>query len=48
MRLIIQARAADMSRRRVIEELLLDGVPVEPGDGTQPPGDGGPGTAAGL
>jgi hypothetical protein len=37
-----------MSSRGVIEELLLDGVPVEPGDGTQPPGDGGPGAAAGF
>jgi len=34
--------------RGVIEEFLLDGVAVEPGDGAQPPGDGGPGAAAGL
>jgi hypothetical protein len=32
----------------VIEELFLDRVAVEPGDGAQPPGDGGPGAAAGF
>ena len=32
----------------MVEELLLDRVPVEPGDGAQPAGDGGPGAAAGL
>jgi hypothetical protein len=32
----------------VVQELFLDGVPVEPGDGAQPPGDGGPGAAAGF
>jgi hypothetical protein len=34
--------------RGVIEEFLLDGVAVEPGDGAQPPGDGSPGAAAGF
>jgi hypothetical protein len=37
-----------MSRRGVIKKLFLDGVPVEPRDGAQPAGDGGPGPAAGL
>ena len=32
----------------MVEEFLLDGVPVEPGDGGQPPGDGGPGSAPGF
>jgi hypothetical protein len=32
----------------VIEQLFLDGVPVEPGHGAQASGDGGPGPAAGL
>jgi hypothetical protein len=30
----------------MFEEFFFDGVPVEPGDGAQPPGDGGPGPAA--
>jgi hypothetical protein len=30
----------------MIEQVLLHRVPVEPGDGAQPPGDGGPGTTA--
>jgi hypothetical protein len=30
----------------VIGEFFLDGVRVEPGDGAQPPRDGGPGAAA--
>src|SRR6266705_3105741 len=29
-------------------EFFLDGVPVEPGEAAQPPGDGGPGAAAGF
>ncbi len=37
-----------MSGWGVIEEFLLDGVAVEPGQGAQPPGDGGPGPAAGF
>jgi hypothetical protein len=35
------AGTADMGGRGVLEELFLDGVPVEPGDGAQPPGYGG-------
>jgi hypothetical protein len=37
-----------MRRRRVIEQVFFHRVAVEPGDGAQPPGDGGPGAAAGL
>ena len=44
---VVQAGPSDMSGGRVIEEFFLDRVPVEPGDGGQPPGDGGPGAAAG-
>jgi hypothetical protein len=32
----------------VVEELFLDGVLVEPGDGGQPMGDGGASPPAGL
>jgi hypothetical protein len=32
----------------VIEEFFFDRVAVEPRDGAQPPGDGGPGAAAGF
>ena len=41
MRLVIQPRTADVSGRGMLEELFLDRVLVEPGDGAQPPGDGG-------
>jgi hypothetical protein len=34
--------------RGVVEEFFFDGVPVKPGDGAQPPGDGGAGPAAGF
>ena len=45
MRLVIQPRAADVSGWGMLEELFLDGVLVEPGDGAQPPGDGRAGPA---
>ena len=48
VRLIIQPWAAHVRRRGMIEEFFLDGVPVEPGDGAQPPGDSGAGAALGL
>ena len=48
VRLIIQPRAADVRGRGVLEEFFFDRVLVEPGDGAQPPGDGGAGTALGL
>ena len=48
MRLIVQPGTADVRGRRVIEQVFLDRVPVEPGDGAQPPGHRGPGPAAGF
>jgi len=48
VRVIVQARTADMSGWRVLEQVFLDGLPVEPGHGAQAAGDGGPGAAAGL
>src|SRR5215470_14154709 len=45
MRLVIQPRAADVGGRGMLEELFLDRVLVEPGDGAQPPGDGRAGPA---
>src|SRR6185312_12382083 len=38
-------RTADVGGRRAVQELFFDGVLVEPGDGGQPPRDGGPGPA---
>ena len=35
-----------MGGRGVLQEFLLDGVPVEPGDGAQPAGNGGAGAAS--
>jgi len=32
----------------MVEQFFLDGVPIEPGDGAQAAGDGGPGAAAGF
>jgi hypothetical protein len=37
-----------MGGRGMIEQVFLDGVPVEPGDGVQPAGDGRPSPAAGF
>jgi hypothetical protein len=37
-----------MSGRRVLGQVFLDGVPVEPGHGAQAAGDGCPGAVAGL
>ncbi len=48
VRLVVQAGTADVGRRGMIEQVFLDGVPVEPGDGAQAAGDGGPGPAAGF
>ena len=45
---VVQARPANMRGGRVIEEFFLDRVPVEPGDGAQAAGDGGPGATAGF
>ena len=46
MGLVVHPGPPDMHGRRPVQELLLDGVLVEAGDGTQPPGDGGAGAAA--
>jgi hypothetical protein len=48
MRLVIEPGTADMSGGRVIEEFFFDRVAVEARDRAQPPGDGGPGAAAGF
>ena len=37
-----------MRGRGMLKQLFLDRVLVEPGDGAQPPGDGGAGTPLGL
>jgi hypothetical protein len=42
------SRKISTCRRGMVKELLLDGVPVEPGDGAQPPGHGGAGPALGF
>ena len=39
---------ADVRGRAMAEEFFLNGVPVEPSDGAEPPHDGGPGVAAGF
>src|SRR5262245_13454609 len=48
VRVVVQPGPADIDSRGVIEQVLLDRVPVEPGDVTQPAGDGGLGTAVAL
>jgi hypothetical protein len=45
MRLIIHAGTADVHGRGMLEDLLLDHVPVEPGDHRQAADDGGSGPA---
>jgi len=39
MRLVVEARPANMDRWRVIEKLLFDGIAVEAGDSAQAPSD---------
>ena len=41
MRFIVQPRPPHMGSRGMLEKLLFDRVLIEPGDGAQPPGDGG-------
>ena len=48
VRLVVQPGTADVRGGRVVQEFFFDGVLVEPGDGAQPPGDGGTGPAAGF
>ena len=45
---VVQAGPADVRGRGMVKEFLLDRVAVEPGNGAKPPGDGGPGAAAGF
>jgi hypothetical protein len=45
VRLVVDPGTADVSGWGVFGEFFFDGVLVEPGDGAQPPGDGGPGPA---
>ena len=44
--LVVEAGPADMDCRRDGDKPFLFGVAVEPSDGAQPAGNGGPGTAA--
>jgi hypothetical protein len=46
--LVVDPRPADMGGRGAIEQLFLDRVLAGPGDGAQPPGDGGAGPASGF
>jgi hypothetical protein len=39
--LVIHPRPPDVGCRGMLQEFLFEGVLVEPGDGAQPPGDGG-------
>lgn len=48
VRLVVQPGSTDVRGRGVLKEFFFDRVPVEPGDGAQPPGDGGAGPAFGL
>jgi hypothetical protein len=48
VRFVVQPRPADVGGRGVLEELFLDRVLVEPGNGAQPPGDGGASAAPGF
>jgi hypothetical protein len=45
VRLVVQPRPADVRGGRVVQQLFLDGVPVEPRHRAQAAGDGGPGPA---
>jgi hypothetical protein len=42
VRLVVDPRAAEVDGWGVVEQVLLDGVLVQPGDRGQLPGDGGP------
>lgn len=46
--LLVQPRAPDVNGWGVLEQFLLDGVAVEPGDRAQSPGDSRPGATPGL
>jgi hypothetical protein len=46
MRLIVHPWPPDMRGRGMVQDLFLDRVLIEPGDGGQPPGDGRAGAAS--
>jgi hypothetical protein len=46
VRFAVQAGAADVRGRGMVQEFFLDRVPVEPADRAQPAGDGRAGPAA--
>ena len=48
VRLVIDSRTADVGCWGMLKEFFFDRVPVEPGDGAQPPGDSSAGPAPGL
>ena len=48
VRLVIRPGPSDVRGRGAAGEFSLDGVLAEPGDGAQPPGDGGAGASFGL
>ena len=48
MGFIVQPRPADVRGRGMLQEFLLDGVAVGPGDRAQPPGNGGAGAPFGF
>ena len=48
VRLVIQPGSAHVRGRGMLEQVFLDGVPVEAGDGAQPAGDRGPRPPVGL
>ena len=48
MGLVVQAGRADVHSRGVVQQLFLDGILVEPRDGAQPSGDGGPCSSSGF
>ena len=48
VRFVVDPRPADVRGRGVVEQVLLDGVRVQPGDGGQPAGDGRAGSCGGF
>jgi hypothetical protein len=48
MRLIVNPRPPDVRGRGMLEEFFFDRVFVKPGDGAQPPGNGGAGAPFGF
>jgi hypothetical protein len=48
VRVVIQSWSAHVGSRRGFEQVFLDGVAVQPGDGAQPAGDARAGTTSGF